>query len=162
ACTAPRAAGPGSPLRAGGARYPRRSCPAWRSGGWGPFPGASSPPPPGRPPAAAPPPTPPGPRRPPPRAPPPPPTPAARARRARVLLADQPLHLGVARLAQPRALQRRGAGEQLVEEHAQRIDVAARVAVQAAHLRLLGAHVRRRADHLPVGGEQGPLRQLLC
>ena len=33
------------------------------------------------------------------------------------------------------------AGEQFVEQHAQRVDVAARIDVQAAHLRLLRAHV---------------------
>jgi tetratricopeptide (TPR) repeat protein len=42
----------------------------------------------------------------------------------------------------------RFAGQQLVEQHAQAVDVAARVDVQPAHLRLLGAHVERRADHL--------------
>ena len=47
-------------------------------------------------------------------------------------------------------LQRRRAGQQLVEQHAQRVDVAARVDVQAAHLGLLGAHVLERADDRAV------------
>jgi hypothetical protein len=40
------------------------------------------------------------------------------------------------------------AGEQFVEQHAQAVDVAAGVDVQAAHLGLLRAHVGRRADEL--------------
>ena len=40
-------------------------------------------------------------------------------------------HLVERRLAQPLPLQRRRAGQQLVEQHAQRVDVAARVDVQA-------------------------------
>ena len=40
------------------------------------------------------------------------------------------------------------AGQQLVQQHAQRIDVAARVDVELTELGLLGAHVERRADHL--------------
>ena len=38
-------------------------------------------------------------------------------------------------------VERRVAGEQFVEQHAQRIDVAARVDVQLVELGLLGAHV---------------------
>ena len=44
--------------------------------------------------------------------------------------------------------ERRPAREQFVEEHAERVDVAARINVQATHLGLLGAHVGRRADEL--------------
>ena len=40
------------------------------------------------------------------------------------------------------------ARQQFVEQHAERVDVAARVDVQAAHLRLLRTHVGRRADEL--------------
>ena len=36
--------------------------------------------------------------------------------------------------------------KQLVEQHAQRVDVAARVHAEGVHLRLLGAHVLERAD----------------
>ena len=71
-----------------------------------------------------------------------------RARLRRLLLADDPPHLVVRRLAQPLLVERRRAGQQLVQQHAQAVDVAARVHVQPAHLRLLGAHVQRRADHL--------------
>ena len=39
-------------------------------------------------------------------------------------------------------------------QHAQRVDVGPRVDVQPAHLRLLGAHVQWRADHLRDVGEQ--------
>ena len=49
-------------------------------------------------------------------------------------------------------VKRRRAGEQLVQQHAQRIDVAARIDIQAAQLRLLGTHVHRRPDHLAVAG----------
>ena len=45
-------------------------------------------------------------------------------------------------------IERRAAGQQFVEQHAQAVDVAARVDVQPAHLRLLRAHVSRRADEL--------------
>ena len=38
--------------------------------------------------------------------------------------------------------------KQFVEQHAQRVDVAARVDVQLVELGLLGAHVLERADHL--------------
>jgi hypothetical protein len=43
----------------------------------------------------------------------------ARARLGRLVLADQPLHFGVTDRAQPLAVQRRGAGQHLVEQHAQ-------------------------------------------
>src|SRR3712207_7349096 len=43
-------------------------------------------------------------------------------------------------------VERERAGEQLVQHHAQRVDVGARVDVQPAGQRLLGAHVLGRAD----------------
>ena len=55
-------------------------------------------------------------------------------------------------------VERRAAGQQFVEQHTQAVDVAARIDVQPAHLRLLGAHVSRRADklmHLRVNGRVG-------
>ena len=58
-------------------------------------------------------------------------------------------------------VERRRAGQQFVEQHAERIDVGARVDVQAAHLGLLGAHVQRRADHLREVGVDRALGQLL-
>ena len=72
----------------------------------------------------------------------------------RLGLADDPLHLRVAGLAQRVPGEGRHARQQLVEQHAQRVDVRPRVDVQAAHLGLLGAHVLRRADHLGVAGEE--------
>jgi hypothetical protein len=51
------------------------------------------------------------------------------------------------------------AREQLVEEDAQRVDVGARVHVEAAELRLLGRHVLRRPDDLPELGEERLLRE---
>ena len=58
-------------------------------------------------------------------------------------------------------LQRRGPGQQLVEQDAQRVDVGAGVDVERAVLGLLGAHVFERADDRAVLGEQGPLGQPL-
>ena len=57
---------------------------------------------------------------------------------------------------------RRRAGEQLVEQHAERIDVAAGIDVEAVHLGLLGAHVERRADHLAEAGVERLLGELLA
>src|SRR5262249_56161644 len=59
----------------------------------------------------------------------------------RLLLADPPQGLLQRRVPQLLRRQRRRAGEQLVEEHAQRVDVAARVGVVAPQPRLLGAPV---------------------
>ena len=42
----------------------------------------------------------------------------------------------------------RVAGEELIEQHPQRVNVAPRVDVHAAQPRLLGAHVQRRPHHL--------------
>ncbi len=51
--------------------------------------------------------------------------------------------------------------EQFVQQYAQRIDVAARVDIEARHFRLLGTHVQRRPDHLGEGREQRLLGELL-
>ena len=56
-------------------------------------------------------------------------------------------------------IKRRPAGEQFVEQHAQAVDVAPRIDVQSAHLRLLGAHVSGRADKLAQLGIDGQVRQ---
>ena len=79
----------------------------------------------------------------------------------RVDFANQPPHFLQARFLQRLLAERRGAGEQFIKQHTQRINVAARVDIQAAHLRLFGAHVQRRADHLCELGEQRPLTQFL-
>ena len=84
-----------------------------------------------------------------------------RARLRRLLLADPPQDLGEGRLAQRLALQRRRAGQQLVEQHAQRVDVGPRVDVEPGHLGLLGAHVFERADDRAELGEHRPLGQPL-
>ncbi len=84
-----------------------------------------------------------------------------RARLGRLLLADDPQQLVVGRLVDPLLVERRRARQQLVQEHAQRVDVAAGVDVQAAHLRLLGAHVERRAHHVGKAGVDRPLGQPL-
>ena len=80
----------------------------------------------------------------------------------RVFFANDPAHFVEGRRAQTLLIERRGAGEQFVQQHAQRINVAARVDIHAGHLRLLGAHVHRRADHLREGGEQRLFRKLLA
>ena len=49
--------------------------------------------------------------------------------------------------AQLRGLEGRRARQQLVEQGAQRIDVASRVHIELAQLRLLGAHVFQRSHH---------------
>ncbi len=85
-----------------------------------------------------------------------------RARAGWLLLADDPAHLVVAHLPQPLPVERRGAGQQLVEQHAQGVDVAARVHVQPAQGRLLRGHVQRRADHLGEVREQRLLGQRLA
>ena len=56
-------------------------------------------------------------------------------------------------------IERRAAGQQFVEQHAQAVDVAARVNVQPAHLRLLRTHVGRRADELLQLREDRLVRQ---
>ena len=47
-------------------------------------------------------------------------------------------------------IERGFAREEFVDQHAQRVDVAASIGAQRAHLRLLGAHVFQRADHRAV------------
>ena len=56
------------------------------------------------------------------------------------------------RLINPLASKGVLAGQQLVEQHPQAVDVAARIDVQTAHLRLLRTHVGGRADELLEGG----------
>ena len=78
----------------------------------------------------------------------------SRARLWRLLLADDPLDLPVTRPAQRFGVKGCGPRQQLIQEHAQRVDVAPRVDIKAAHLSLLRAHVLRRPDELTVLGEQ--------
>ena len=73
----------------------------------------------------------------------------------RYLLAQDSLHLPQARPGQSCALEGSGAGEQLVEQGAEGVDVGAGVDIEGRHLRLLGAHVGGGADQPMGGGEKG-------
>ena len=65
-----------------------------------------------------------------------------------------------ARPAWARAVvERRAAAQQLVQEHAEGVDVAAGVDILARHLGLFGAHVGGRADHLAELGVDGLLAE---
>ncbi len=85
----------------------------------------------------------------------------AGARAHRILLTDDPPDLVEADSAQHLRLEGQSAGEQLVEDHAERVDVGAGVDVDAGHLRLFGRHVLEGADELTQLRVQGPLRQVL-
>ena len=84
-----------------------------------------------------------------------------RARLRRLLLANDPQHFVKRRLLQPFSLEGRRAGQQLIEQHAQRIDVAAGVDVELVELGLLGTHVLHRPEHLAELREHRPFGQLL-
>ncbi len=58
-------------------------------------------------------------------------------------------------------IERQRTGQQFIKQHAQRIDIRAGVDILRAHLRLLGAHVLRRADKLALLGVQRPFGQRL-
>ena len=75
---------------------------------------------------------------------------------------NDPPHLVHTGRAQRVLFKRRVAREQFVEQHAQRIDVAARIDIHAALTGLLGAHVERRAHHLTQAGVERLLGQLLA
>ena len=85
----------------------------------------------------------------------------ARARPRGFLLADLSAHFIEPRRCQLLRIKGRAAGEQFVEQHAERVDVGAGVDVQSAHLRLLRTHVGGRAHELIKGGEQGFVREPL-
>ncbi len=74
-----------------------------------------------------------------------------RARLGWFLLADDPAQLVEGRVAEHVLIERRRAGQQLVQEHTQRVDVAAGVDVHAREFDLLGAHVQRCAHELGEG-----------
>ena len=82
------------------------------------------------------------------------------ARPGRFFLADDPADFVEAGLAQPSWSNGVVPVEQFVEQHAQGVDVAPRVDIQAAHLGLLRAHVQGRADQLAEAGEERLLGQL--
>lgn len=79
----------------------------------------------------------------------------------RILFTDDLHHLQQRASPQLLRLERGRPGQQLVEQHAKRVDVAAPVDLDAAQFRLLRAHVRRGPDELPVRREQRLLRQTL-
>ena len=82
-----------------------------------------------------------------------------RAGAHRFLLADGLAHRVDARRHQFLGIKRRAAGQQFVEQHPEAVDVAARINVQPAHLRLLRTHVGRRADELVQLRVNGVVRQ---
>ena len=82
-------------------------------------------------------------------------------RRWRVALADHAADLVVAAAAQRLGVKGGCADEQFVEQHAQRIDVAAGIDIGVAERGLLGAHVLGRADQLAVFGKVRLLGQPL-
>ena len=71
---------------------------------------------------------------------------------------DDPLHFGKGLGPQLFGVKWRRSGQQFVQQHAQRVDVAARIDIQAS-IGLFGTHVRRRADELTEIGEQRFFRQ---
>ena len=79
----------------------------------------------------------------------------------RLLFPDDSANFIQARFQQPVGLKRSFARQQLIQQHAQRVDVAARVNVQPAQPGLFRAHVGRRADKLLEGREQGLVGQAL-
>ncbi len=80
-------------------------------------------------------------------------------RRRRFVVANQPQHLVQGRPLQRLPRDRRRAGQQLVEDHAQGVDVGPGVDVQRVEGRLLRRHVQRRAGDAAKGGEQALLGQ---
>jgi len=72
----------------------------------------------------------------------------------RFLLANGFAHRIQTRLHEFPGIKWRAAGQQLIEQNTQRIDVVARVNIQAAQFGLFGAHVGGCADKLFVNGEE--------
>ena len=83
------------------------------------------------------------------------------ARRLGILFSDRAADVFCAALAQRVGVERQGAGEQLIEYGSERVDVRARVDVLIGHLGLLRTHILRRAHHLALLRDQGPLGQQL-
>src|SRR5713226_8939189 len=80
----------------------------------------------------------------------------------RFRLQNRAANLVQARLPQGFRVEWGRAGQKFVEQHAQAVDVTARVDVQAAHFGLLRTHVGGRADELLEGGEDGLVGQALA
>ena len=70
-----------------------------------------------------------------------------RAGPRRFRFAEHPLQFLPVGGVEPIAVERRHAGQQFVQQYSQRVDIAARIHIQAVDVRLLGTHVQRRTDH---------------
>ncbi len=83
----------------------------------------------------------------------------SRRRPRRLLLSNGPTHGVKARSQELLGIEGSFAGQQFIEQHAQRVNIAPGVDVQAVHFRLLRTHVGRRANELFRGGEDGRIGQ---
>ena len=83
----------------------------------------------------------------------------SQARLGRLFFADDFEQLVVGGVTDALAIEGGDAGQQLIQQHAERVDVAASVDVQLAHTRLFGAHVKRGAHHLAEAGKERLLGQ---
>ena len=79
----------------------------------------------------------------------------------RFVVADGAAHFLQTRGKQVLRVEGRLAREQLVEQHAQAVDVRPRINIQAAHPGLLRTHISGRPNELLERGEQGLVRQPL-
>ncbi len=66
----------------------------------------------------------------------------------RFLFANDALHFIQAGILESLPVEWRGTCQQLIEQHAQRVQVGAGIYVLGGPLGLLGTHIQRRADHL--------------
>ena len=71
-----------------------------------------------------------------------------------VFLSNDPSKLVKRHAAHPITVKRRGAREQFIQKDAQRVDIATGIDIRRAYIRLLGAHVERRAHHLGMGSHE--------
>ncbi len=78
-------------------------------------------------------------------------------RRRRLDLADQPQHLVQRRTLERVSLDRRRAGQKLVKNHAQGVNIGTGVDIERVESRLLGGHVERRAGNAAKRGEKAML-----
>ena len=69
-------------------------------------------------------------------------------RTIRLLLPNHAAHFIQAGLEQFLGVERCSAGEQFIKQHAQAVNVAARIDIEAGYFRLLRTHVSRCADEL--------------
>ena len=83
------------------------------------------------------------------------------ARPQRLVLPERPLDLRETSATKLFRVKGSGAGEKLVEQHTERVDVRAGIDIEVRHLGLLGAHVLRRANELTKLGEDRALGEAL-